>query len=259
MSRFSILMYHMVRQPESRKEGRYACPPDRFESHLRFLADHHPVISLAEACEHLLGDRKIAEGSVVITFDDGFEDNYTNAFPILEKYRVPATIFLATGTMEGTNRWMQTSDYPSRKMLTWDQAREMAESGITFGSHSVTHPSLPTLTGPQLRRELRNSKATIERQLPHRCDFFAYPYGHLNDETVTAVREAGYLAACSTRSGFNNSNRDPFVLHRIEVYGTDGWRQLKRKLTFGTNESSPLFPLKYYFRRLTERLSGASS
>ncbi len=253
MTRFLILMYHMIREPEDRREARYACPPGRFRSHLEALKrwGFEPV-SLDRIARHLHEDAPLPEKAVAVTLDDGFADNYHDAFPILQELSVPATVFLATGHLGKTNAWMR--DWPQHPMLNWEQIREMHRHGIDFGGHTVTHCHLDQVPEPQARAEIGDCKRVIEDRLGSPCHHFAYPYGRFDDTAVEIVRENGYRSACTTRPGFNHRSRDPFVLHRIEVQGTDTVGSLKRKLTFGTNEGGLGVPLKYYANRLKERL-----
>jgi hypothetical protein len=94
----------------------------------------------------------------------------------------------------------------------------------------------------------------IEQQIERPVDTFAYPFGLFSERTPLLVRDAGFAMACSTRSGFNRTDIDPFLLRRIEVFGTDAPWQLGQKITFGTNEASFMMPLRYYWQRLKERV-----
>ena len=256
MNKFLILMYHMISKPETIEEVKYACPPEKFDKHMQqlILNGFNPV-SLERIEQHLLSNGNIPKNSVVITLDDGFADNYTHAFPVLAKHQIPATVFLASGCMESTNHWMTQRGFPVRKMLSWQQIREMDKYNIAFGAHTVAHPKLPELDTESAAYEIATSKKTIEDNLGRACKYFAYPYGLFNIENRDAVEATGYTLACSTRSGFNNAERDPFVLHRIEVYGNDPWWKLKQKMTFGINDASLFFPVKYYTGRLVNRFT----
>lgn len=258
MSRFCILMYHMVADPRSAEEHRFAIPPRRFASHMRSLRESgYTPVSLDRIQAHLAEGRELPEQPVAVTFDDGFGDNYTDAFPILRRYRIPATIFLAHDTIGGDNRWMHASGYPRRRMLDWGQILEMQSAGIGFGSHTLTHPRLSTLDRDAAQAEICGAKQALEARLGRRVDYFAYPYGDWSGETVDLVREAEHGLACSTRSGFNRRDVDPLLLRRIEVYGTDPAWKLMQKLRFGTNEAGLFEPAKYYWTRIRSRL-GAS-
>lgn len=255
MQRFTILMYHMIQQPGTVAESKYACPPEQFEQHLHYIKNsHHTVVSLDDIEQHLLSDSDLPDNAVAITLDDGFEDNYTQAFPLLQKHALPASIFLATGVMGGSNKWMQGRDFPKRAMLNWGQIEEMSRYQISFGAHTVSHAKLSELDNSAAAEEIILSKQQIEEQLGQACSHFAYPYGLFSEQTPEIVKNVGFTLACSTRSGFNNSERDPYLLHRIEVYGTDPVWKLKQKMTFGMNDAARLFPLKYYSKQALHKV-----
>lgn len=255
MQRFVILMYHMISEPKTAAEIKYACPPKQFEQHLQMLlSSGFKPISINAIEDYYLHQTPLPDKAFLISFDDGFEDNYSNAFSILQRYKIPAVIYLATGSIGKTNQWMSKLTFSERKMLTWAQIKDMASQGIDFGSHTVSHPKLSELNDNSVSKELVESKQLIEDQLSMECSHFAYPYGLLTEKTRYLVQQTGFKTACSTRSGFNNAERDPLVLHRIEVYGDDSTWKLKQKIRFGMNDASWFFPLKYYSARLLSRL-----
>ena len=255
MQRFVILMYHMISEPKTATEVKYACPPKQFEQHLQMLisAGFKPV-NIKAVEEYYIHQTPLPDKAFLITLDDGFEDNYSNAFPILKRLQIPAVIYVATGLVGKTNQWMSAPTFSERKMLSWAQIKEMASQGISFGSHTVSHPKLTELDDGSVSKELVESKQLIEEQLGGECSHFAYPYGLLNEKTSELVKKVGFKTACTTRSGFNNAERDPLMLHRIEVYGDDSTWKLKQKIRFGMNDVSWFFPLKYYLARLLARL-----
>jgi peptidoglycan/xylan/chitin deacetylase (PgdA/CDA1 family) len=254
-NRFLILMYHMVSKPLTPAETKYACPPELFEQHMASLRKSgFTPVSLDAIDQHLRSGALLPDNAVAITLDDGFEDNYLHAFPILSKHRIPATIFLATGHLNATNQWMDKTKFSQQTMLSWEQIKLMDQhADIDFGAHTVNHPHLPELDRDNARQEIMLSKQAIEQTLGKPCKHFAYPYGQFTTEHSDIVKDAGFTIACSTRSGFNDSQRDPYALHRIEVYGDDPCWKLKQKMTFGMNDASLLFPLKYYTSRIVDR------
>jgi len=256
VSRVVILMYHMVTEPGTAAERRYACPPTRFAAHLRrLLSRGHHFIGLHDLERYLDGQRSMAEGAIAVTFDDGFADNYNHAFPILRELGIPATVFLATGHLGESNTWMSGSaGYPSRKMLTWGQIEEMASDGVEFGAHTVSHPRLTDMRSEDARREITGAKEAIQQRLGREARYFAYPYGAVDERIRGMAAEAGYRLACSTRSGFNRHDADRFLLRRIEVYGTDAPWRLVQKVTFGRNDSGLDVPVRYGWARLRARL-----
>ncbi|MBU2571546.1 MAG: polysaccharide deacetylase family protein [Gammaproteobacteria bacterium] len=255
-NRFLILMYHMISEPLSKDEDKYACPPSLFDKHMASLRSSGFIpVSLEAIEQHLKHQSPLPEKAVAVTLDDGFEDNFTNALPILVKHRIPATVFLATGSIDGYNQWMTRRNFPSRKMLNWQQVTAMDQEGIAFGAHTVTHCKLPELDKETVSYEISASKQQIEDRLGKPCRHFAYPYGLFTTDSRNAVENAGFSLACSTRSGFNTRHKDPFLLHRIEVYGNDACWKLKQKMTFGINNADLFFPLKYYCSRLAQRFT----
>jgi len=248
-------MYHSVSEEKSADERRHAVPWRRFASHMRVLrAKGYNLLALRDVQNHLLRKKAFPERAVAVTLDDGYADNYTNAFPILQQHQIPATIFLVNNDLGGNNRWHRGSGNSSRMMLDWGQICEMHAAGIGFGSHTLSHPRLSELPEDRARTEVVDAKKLLEDRLGARVDHFAYPYGDLSKQTVDLVREAGHTLACSTRCGFNNLDADPWLLRRIDVYGTDSCRQLLQKIRFGTNDSGVLQPARYYFRQVTARL-----
>jgi len=255
MSRFIILMYHMISEPQTAAEVRFACPPKQFEKHLQLLLKKgYTPVSINQVSNFYTQNIPLPDKAVLITLDDGFEDNYLNALPIFQRYQIPAVIYLATGVIGKTNQWMAAPTFSERKMLSWPQIKEMTDHGIEFGSHTVSHPRLNELDDEKIEQELTVSKQAIEEHLGKECAHFAYPYGLLTESTRDLVRKTGFKTACSTRSGFNNVERDPLILHRIEVYGNDPTWKLNQKINFGTNEASLLFPFQYYAKRLRSRI-----
>ncbi len=255
MQRFVILMYHMISEPKTTAEIKYACPPKQFEQHLQMLlSSGFKPISIKAVEEYYIHHTPLPDKAFLVTLDDGFEDNYRNAFPILKRFQIPAVIYLVTGLIGKTNQWMTMPTFSERKMLSWMQIKKMASQGIDFGSHTVTHPKLNELDDDSVGKELVQSKKVIEEQLGVECQHFAYPYGLLTEKTHKLVQQAGFKTACTTRSGFNNVERNPLTLHRIEVYGDDSTWKLKQKIRFGMNDASWFFPLKYYSTRLLARL-----
>ena len=246
----------MVAEPLTAREQRFACPPRLFARHMRFLrSGRFNLVGLEEIQQHLEGNHILPSGSVAVTLDDGFQDNYEHAFPVLTEHRIPATIFVATGSVDSTNTWMSKEDFTRRRMLTWSQMRRMSAAGIVFGSHTVTHPRLTELNSEAVIRELRASKEALENGLDRAITHFAYPYGKFCDRTRLLVQQAGYETACTTRSGFNRRNTGPLVLRRLEIYGSDPVWKLSQKISFGINDASVKFPIKYYWNRALARIT----
>jgi peptidoglycan/xylan/chitin deacetylase (PgdA/CDA1 family) len=257
MSRAVILMYHIIDDPRSSMEARYACSPRRFKAQLqRIQADGYAFMPLADLALGLAGEGPpLREGSVAVTLDDGFSDTCTQALPILDSLNIPATVFVTTGTIGGENVWMTPPrGYPPRRMLSWDDVRTLQRAGMGIGSHTLTHPRLSTLPPGRLQVELKDSRATLENKLGAPVREIAYPYGDFSPAVMAAAAVVGYAIGCTTRCGFNRPGIALLELRRIEVYGSDAPWRLAQKVRFGANDSSVLKPAFYYARRAADRL-----
>jgi peptidoglycan/xylan/chitin deacetylase (PgdA/CDA1 family) len=168
--------------------------------HLR--ESNHRVIGLGEAVKAIGGAADASRKRVVITFDDGFEDFYTRAFPVLTQYGLRATVFLPTAFILES-----AAKFKGRDCLTWNQVRELHRAGVDFGSHTVSHPQLTTLSPHELQREVADSKRIIEDKLGCAVESFAYPYAFPDTDRTFKQRlreilaQAGYANGVSTTIG----------------------------------------------------------
>ena len=157
-------------------------------------------------------------GSVALTFDDGFQNFYEHALPVLTRHGFPATVFVVSGRCGDRNRWPQPVDgIPELPLMSWEEIEAVAEAGITIGAHTVTHPHLTNLAADDLARELCGCRAELEDRIGRPVDTFAYPYGYLN-EHVRAAAAGCFHLACGTRLNFVEASSDPFELPRIDVF-----------------------------------------
>jgi len=203
-----IFTYHQVLQDhEVRSEmqpGMYVTV-DTLELHLRYLSEAFHIVSLDEIRDWGAGNRTFGRTPCAITFDDGWEDNYRNAFRVLVAHNVPATIFLVT----------EQIDTPG--MMTWRQALEMEEAGISFGSHTATHPQLPALGEEQARWELESSLRTLQHRLKRPSDWFCYPKG-LHCPATRRLAQEYYAGAVTASGGVVSRGDDVYLLNRIALH-----------------------------------------
>ena len=193
-----ILYYHRVDDDDHRSCVR----PEQFLQQMSYLSAHGShVITLDRLYHSLLSGQTLPARSVVLTFDDGFADNYTQAYPILRRFGFPATIFLTVGFIGTSALPVLSGPHRPARPLTWQQVDEMGRHGITFGSHTLTHPSLPRLGEAELRREVYDSRRLLEEKLAHDIQFFCYPKGEFTSPVKAVVQEAGYAGACSVSPG----------------------------------------------------------
>jgi len=202
-----VLMYHRI--DERGGVSSLSVSPENFRRQMRFLSEHnYNVISLAELVQAKLEKKRLARNTVALTFDDGYEDNYLLAYPVLKKYSLPAIIFVIVGSIgeEG--------------YLNHRQIKEMSSSGIIdIGSHSLSGAYLPGRSAREVEREIGLSKKTLEAELNNRIEFFCYPIGGFSPGIQEIVKRCGYAAACTTNRGKRQTylNDDLFALKRIKV------------------------------------------
>jgi len=201
-----ILMYHHIGTPGAAGGGWLYVRPEIFSQQMDYLnTKGYTTVTLPEIATGLLGTSTLPAKPVVVTFDDGYRDFHTNAYPILRQKNIKATIFLITQLMEG-------ADY-----LTWEQARELAgNSLITIGDHTLDHRSMGKMTEAELRNEIINSKNILEANLGKKINVFAYPYGTTNSQASKILSEAGFIAAVTASRGFVCAKL-PYGLSRIRI------------------------------------------
>ena len=189
-----------------------AVRPDDFDTQMKYLSENgYHTISPDELYDSLAGTGELPDNPVMITFDDGYEDNYVNAYPILKKYGFKATIFVVTSFL----------DKNKKGYMSWDQAREMDTNGISIQSHTVDHKSMTDLTDDQLRMELVDSKKKAEKELGHPVNYMAYPTGTYNLHIAQMVKEAGYKAAFTIKYGNVDKASNIYALERVPIFHTE--------------------------------------
>jgi peptidoglycan/xylan/chitin deacetylase (PgdA/CDA1 family) len=220
MTAVPILMYHSVSATATPAFRRFAVHPRRFAAHMDHLAALG-VRTLTIRELHALRSAGVPPPprAVVLTFDDGFADFHTEAMPVLARHGFVATLYVVTGCVGGTSRWMQAEGESARRILSWSQLTEIAASGIECGAHSHTHPQLDLLPPADARSEVTVSRRVLVERLGEPVDSFAYPHG-FHSRTVRALaREAGFRTGCAVSelvSGGYDVD-DPFAVPRLTV------------------------------------------
>ena len=230
-----ILMYHSISKNLEVHRSAYfhtCTDPQVFREHIQLLARNgYKTIGLGEAVAKLEEGIRPTEKLVVLTFDDGFEDFYTEAFPILSTLGYIATVFLPTAYIGDNPR-----TFNGTTCLTWSQVRELQETGIEFGSHTVTHPQLKTLPTADVERELRSSKEEIEDHLGSQVTSFSYPYAFPETDRAfvrqlgSLLGAAGYKWGVSTVVGSASRTDNPLFLKRLPTNSTDDLQLFRAKL-----------------------------
>lgn len=211
-----VLYYHSIKR-EVNNEVRM--PPEQFEEQMAYLQNHgYHCISLNQLYQSLYHKGTLPDKPFVITFDDGYIDNYETAFPILKKHGFVATVFMVSSYVNGEG------------FLTWLQLKELSSSGWDIGDHTANHPSLTKLNNLSIQNELKRSKDALEKGVGHSVDFFAYPNGDFDDRVVQAVKNTGYLMAFTTLRGWADSKTDSWHVHRVYCYANMGLKEFTHRI-----------------------------
>lgn len=243
-----VLMYHgtTVGKPTSQ----YSIEARIFKQHVAYLSDNGWQTRLIRdlGCPELLTPR-----TVILTFDDGYANNFEGAMLPLVDHNMQATWFITTDCIGKYATWEGPSR-PETRILDRQQLREMADQGMEIGSHTCSHPDLGQLSYREQLHQVSASKELLESLIDSSVPSFAYPYGIYNSESMKAVKNAGYQFACSVRSGWSLKGLDLFAIRRVTVFSGDSTSILARKLAFAANDVSWGMLLSYYLKRAGNRL-----
>lgn len=263
-SEIIILMFHQIEK-------------NNFEEQIKYLKKYYNLISMEDAVNMLNCEKRIIDNSVAITFDDGYKNSLIDAYPILKKYKVPATLFLISDLInENKLAWwdhaelfygnqskiqsmknipnekrknmlktmiLQIKDIPEKyKFLSKNELRKMSDF-FSYGSHTLNHPILTMTKKDEAKIEIMNSKKKLENLLNMKIKSFCYPNGDFNDEIKNIVKDAGYDNACSTEKGGNKQGCDLFELKRIGVDITHSKEIMAMKIIIRKPLSHLMHPL----------------
>ncbi len=156
---------------------------------------------------------------VLITFDDGYRDNYEEALPALKRCGFPAVVFMTAGNI-GKDGWLGA-----------EEMKEMLDHGVEFGAHTVAHPHLTEIGREEARSEIARSKDRVQNATAREVRAFCYPYGDHDEEIKGLVKEGGYSCAFSVKVGVNRPGQDVFAIKRLDVLGEDSFSSFKYKVT----------------------------
>ena len=230
-----IMMYHMISKqlPKTKKSG-LRVSPEMFERHLKYFSDNNwSFIKMSELLEHDTQEKVVA-----ITFDDGYEDNYSEAFPLLKKYNACATLYLVIDRHQ--NDWSakknpkhNKGDLAKKSKLSDEQVQEMVTSGIfELGGHTYSHPFLPNLPAEDKKHERISSKSFLETKFNTNISSFAYPFGIYSSADVDIIKASNFISAVTTNEGVASSD-SIYELKRIKASGKDNFLTFKLRVLKG--------------------------
>lgn len=244
-----ILCYHGISESPN---NQYSLSLSEFVLQIEFLKDNYRIISIDQLAALVVDKYPLPSKIMAVSFDDGFKDFYRCAFPILKRYTIPATAFIPTGLIDSNSGLRNQTRLPEQEYLSWDQIREMSQSGIDFGSHSVSHKSLPKLSHKEIQYELTHSKARLETELKKPIKGFAFPYGTFKDvtpEITGMISESGFSWAVTCISGVNRPLANPLELRRTVIQEGDGLAGFKRVINGSLDGWILMQKLGYYLQK----------
>jgi len=220
-----ILMYHSIGD----NDVLFTVTTSDLEKQLRFLKNKKfNIIKLAKLVDKIRKKEKFLPKTVALTFDDAYRDNYTNAFSLLKKYDIPATMFIPTAYV---GKKMFNSEDKSISVMTWQEAQKMEDSGLVdFASHSHTHPKMNEVSFGEFIKEVEISEKMLEQNLKRPVKIFSFPKGKFKPEHNEYLKKRGYLAAVTVKEGLVGQNDDLFTLKRNFIFSKGGFSQFKGKL-----------------------------
>ena len=216
----AILMYHYIstnpQWPQDILRTHLSVTPRAFAAQLNYLRQAgYTTITLDDLVHALRDDVALPAKPIILTFDDGYQDFYDNAYPLLRQFHDQATIYIITGKAGHAG------------YMTWDELRKLAASPlITIGAHTRTHPDLRTLTAARSWNELEGSKVDLERELGRPVRHFAYPSGEYNQTVLDQLAELGFETAVTTHEGLSETSDRLLTLMRVRVNGYTGLADL---------------------------------
>lgn len=216
-----VLGYHSI-DPDDSNKSPISISVDLFKEHMQVIHDNgYTTLTMKQLEDCLLHNKPIPEKSVVITFDDGYLNNYTLAFPVLKEFNMNATIFIISSLLDGN------------KYMTPENVKELSNYGIDIQGHTVSHGDLATLSYEEQLKELKDSKEYIENITDKPVFSIAYPFGSYNEDTLKASKDAGYTMSFTVKRGLAEREDKQYEIDRILIDYTFSGRDLKRALING--------------------------
>ena len=203
---FPILEYHMVKEDAPPKAKPYVVPPEDFAAQLDYLlAEGYTTITPQDYARARKGKQELPEKPIILSFDDGYEDNYRVILPMLEERGMKAVFYVVT------------NDIGLPGYMTWDNLFDMERRGMEIGSHTANHIPLTELPPEKQRDELRLSKLMLEWKGMKTIYSFSYPNGAYDAGIVAMLQEEEYLTAVTGDAGLNDRATNPYLLRRVNI------------------------------------------
>lgn len=227
-----VLLYHRVCTDREPAESRFVVSRSTFRRQIGFLANHGFFTPrFSDLLDGALTKNREGKHPIIITFDDGYLDNYENAFPILQEFGFSAVIFVVPDFSRRTNWWDPPGRLGNIELLLPQHIKHMSDSGIEFGAHSFSHSSLPSLSDDRLEHELLAARVALEDLVQQPVAMVAYPYGDVDNRVKSAARRLGYQCGFAAHSGPLTLCSDLYEIRRSPVSNRLGWIYLMFKFS----------------------------
>jgi peptidoglycan/xylan/chitin deacetylase (PgdA/CDA1 family) len=214
-------MYHAVEdEAHPRPYKHLHVTKTEFEWQMRSLKKRgYQPITFEALLSAQAGTTTLPPKPVILTFDDGYDDLFANAFPVLTELQFPYTVFLVSSLVGKTNEWVASEGLTPFPLLPWDRIKVMQATGFaSFQPHTITHPHLADMPLREARREMSESRDVLAQELGTAMDVFCYPFGSFNEGVADAAREIGYKCSVTTQFGRARKGDDPMMLPRVSIY-----------------------------------------
>lgn len=228
-----VLMYHKIPIAPPKSKHKTWITMKAFEGQMNFLKQFgFQTLTMHEIRAFQNGLKPMKDfpiKPIIITFDDGYVDNYKNAIPTLKKHGFSAIIFCLGDNKLDHNKWDASETEETAYLMNSTQLRELSDDGFEIGAHTMSHPHLPELNANDSMKEIADSKKSLENIIEKEVISFAYPYGEYNDEIIEQVRQTGFLFAFATSSGALDFFDDTFQIFRTHIFPRDNLLQFSKK------------------------------
>lgn len=226
-----ILMYHrLIDNIENIGVHTIYYNVNEFENQLKYLKENNYITITFKDLIKLTEKERKEKKYIILTFDDGYRDNYDLLFPLLKKYQMKAVIYMVSHLKN--NEWdVKETGEKSFELMTEKEILEMHDSGLVeFGGHTMHHVKLDTLNYSEQKEEILGNKIYLEELLKEKLVSFAYPFGRFNENSKIIVKELGYSYGIATNSGSFYIEDDTFQVRRIGIFPDVNMRKFKRRV-----------------------------
>lgn len=220
-----VIMYHSI---DYEKGNELRVPKEKFREQMKDLKDNgYTTLTMRQLYDFMASNKPVPEKSVVLTFDDGYKDNYENAYPVLKEFGFKATVFIITNCID-----------KDKGFLTSKELKEMDKNGMDIESHTLNHDKLDELPYNKQVETLKGSKEFLEKILNKKVKYIAYPYGKYNNDAIKATKDTGYNIAFTTESGWANKQQGIYKLHRVYISANHDIKEFEKRIKDQDYDSS---------------------